>query len=354
MQGRQRRDRWSWRRLGATLAAAGWAVALAAPAMARPGFGVRGGGSAPAPSAPRASSPSVGGSRGGGSLPRSDGSVRFDRPTVRPGFGRNPNYRDGGSSRSGGSRDRFFDPGSNAGSYRFRDGGRRRNRIYYYEPYPYAAPYYSPFSFGFYPYDGVFSYYDWYTGPYRQYGEQQQDRYDRNRVEEQEEDRWPSRSRGNVQLDIQPRDVEVRIDGVLTTGEGRGFLDLPSGTYRVEVSRPGYRTWETELVVRQGIRYRIETKLERLPGEEGRVQRGSSPRLAGELILDTTPKDVIVKMDGRLLGVADLLQGSVALRSIPVGSHQLELSRPGYRTVTREITVDAREPLKLKVQMDRQ
>lgn len=344
------RQRWAARRAGAALAAAGWLMTLALPAMARPGFGVRGGGSAPAPS-----SPSVGAmhSGAGSGLSRSDGGIRFDRPTVRPGFGRNPYYHDG-SSGSRGSRDRFFDPGSNAGSYGFRDGGRRVYRRfggdYYYAPFYYATPFYSPFSFGYYPYDGVFSYYDWYTGPYRQYGDS--GRYDNERRNE-EEDR-PARGPGNLQLDVQPRDVEVRIDGVLTTQDGRASIDLPTGTYQLEVTRPGYKPFETEVVVRPGIRYLVETRLEPLPGEEGRKQRGPAPRLAGELVLDVTPDDTIATLDGRLLGVVNLLRGSAALRSVPVGRHKLELSRPGYRTMTREITVDAREPLNLTVRLEKE
>jgi hypothetical protein len=350
-----KRQRRAARRVGAAVAMAGWVMMLAVPAMARPGFGVRGGGgSAPAPSAP-----SVGAVHGGAGsgLSRSDGSVRSDHMMVRPGFGRNPNYN-GGSSGSRGSRDRFFDPGSNAGSYGFRDGGRRYRRFgrdYYYAPFYsatpfyYATPFYSPFSFGYYPYDGVFSYYDWYTGPYRQYSDP--GRYDNDRLDE---DRRPLRGPGNLELDIEPRDVEVRIDGVLTTQDGHAALDLPTGTYRLEVTRPGYKPFETEVVVRQGIRYTVETRLEPLPGEEGRKQRGPAPRLAGELVLDVTPDDTIATLDGRLLGVVNLLRGSTALRSVPVGHHKLELRRPGYRTVTRDITVDARESLKLTVRLEKE
>jgi hypothetical protein len=354
-----KRQRQAARRVGAAVAMAGWVMLLAVPAMARPGFGVRGGGgSAPAPSAPRASSPSVGAVHGGAGsgLSRSDGSVRFDRSMVRPGFGRNPNYNPGGSG-SRGSRDRFFDPGSNAGSYGFRDGRRRVYRpfgrdYYYAAPFYYGTPFYSPFSFGYAPYDGVFSYYDWYTGPYRQYSDP--GRYDTGRRDDAEEDRRPLRGPGNLELDIEPRDVEVRIDGVLTTQDGRASIDLPTGTYRLEVTRPGYKPFETEVVVRQGIRYTVETRLEPLPGEEGRRERGPAPRLAGELVLDVTPDDTIATLDGRLLGVVNLLRGSTALRSVLVGRHKLELSRPGYRKVTRDITVDAREPLTVVVRMEKE
>jgi len=397
------------RRLGVALAATGWGLALVGwgLALVRPGFGIRG--SAPPPRPPSVNAPSAsaagsgagpsrsngsvrlgaprvqpgfgrnphsGGSsssrpgfdvRGGGAPPRgpsvsvprgdkgpsrSGGSGRLGTPRVQPGFGRNPYYGGGSTSRPGGSRDRFFRPGSSAGSYGYGGGyRRRRDRVYYYyTPFLYGVPIYSPFLFGYSPYGSIFSYYDWYTSPYRPYSEQAPYAWGRGAGEEV--DQWPLR--GNVQLDIQPRDVEVRIDSVLTTQDGRASLDLPTGTYQVEVSRPGYRTWTTELVVRHGIRYRIEPRLERLPGEEAREERGPTPRLAGELQLDVTPDDAVATLDGRLLGVVKLLQGSAALHSIPVGRHTLELSRPGYRTVTRKITVDAREPLKLIVRLERE
>jgi hypothetical protein len=229
----------------------------------------------------------------------------------------------------------------------------KRPRIYpYYEPFYYTSPFYSPFTpytWGYDPFYGVFGYYDWYTSPDRRRPLEGE----RERGEEREE--WPERARGNVLLDIQPRDVEVRINGVLTTRDGREVIDLPTGTYRVEVSRKGYRTWETDLVVTQGVRYRLEQRLERLrPGEPGAVEPGPAPRLVGEMVLDVAPDDAIASLDGRLLGIVNLLRGGVALRSIPVGKHVLELKRPGYRTVTREITVDAREPLKLSVRMERE
>lgn len=360
---------------GAAALAAGWLLAQAGTALAAPGFGVKGGSAGSA----RASSPggasagsrsSAGGatrSQGsfdrGGTATRSQGSVgrsrdSFDRGGVAPrsdgrssvGWGTRPDY-DGGGRPNRGSRDRFYDGRGNDGGYGFPDrrGGRRDRYYPYYQPFFYTSPFYSPFtpfSWGYDPFYGTFGYSDWYTSTDRRRPLERVDGYD---------EEWPESRRGNVVLDIEPRDVEVRINGVRATGDGRAVIDLPTGTYRVEVSRRYYRAWVTELVVSQGVRYRLEQRLERLPrGEEGAFESGPAPRLVGELILNVTPDDAVVTLDERLLGIVNLLQGGAALRSIPVGKHVIELKRPGYKTETREITLDPRESLKISVAMERE
>jgi hypothetical protein len=276
----------------------------------------------------------------------------------------NPYYTGGGSSRGSGSRsrDRYFDGRGNAGSYRYRDGGfsnagsgsnraersRDRDRSstggsadyrYYASPfYFFGTPFYSPY---YYPYDPF--------GPIYTDAEVQRRQVD----EYADEGEYEARPRGNVVLDIFPRDVEVRINDVLTSRSGIAGLNLPSGNYQLEVSRPGYVTWTTDLVVRQGIRYLIEYHLERLPGSREDAPR-PAPRLAGELVLDVTPDDAIVNLNGRLLGVVNLLRDGVALRTIPVGRHTVEIRRPGYRPVEREVELGALEPLRLQVALERE
>jgi hypothetical protein len=123
----------------------------------------------------------------------------------------------------------------------------------------------------------------------------------------------------------------------------------------VVVARKGYRPWVTDLVVSQGVRYRLEQRLERLkPGEPGAIENGPTPLLAGEIVLDVTPDDAIATLDGRLLGLVNLLREGVALRSIPVGEHVVKLERPGYRTVERKVTVQAREPVRFSVRMEKE
>lgn len=165
---------------------------------------------------------------------------------------------------------------------------------------------------------------------------------------------------GNVQLRVEPKDVEVYVDGTPWAKGGRAVLALPAGRHRVEIARPGYRPWAVDLDVQQGVRYRLERRLERLSREE--QERGldrpsnvvGEPARLGELRLDVQPADTIVNMDGRLLGMVDLLKGSKALKLIPLGRHTLRFTRPGYKTVEREIEVSGDQPAEVTVDLERE
>src|SRR5207245_856113 len=110
----------------------------------------------------------------------------------------------------------------------------------------------------------------------------------------------------------------------------------------------GYRPWVLDLDVQQGVRYRLEQRLERLPKEEqGSGADRPGGRQAGGLSLDVRPADAIVELDGRTLGMVDLLRGSEALRRIPAGHHTLRISRPGYKTAEREIEVTPGRPARV-------
>jgi hypothetical protein len=65
-----------------------------------------------------------------------------------------------------------------------------------------------------------------------------------------------------------------------------------------------------------------------------------APESAGSrLIFDVEPEDAVVYVDGRLLGTADQVGGS--LRGVPVepGRHTLDVLRPGYRGWSKEIEI---------------
>src|SRR5258707_1994768 len=72
------------------------------------------------------------------------------------------------------------------------------------------------------------------------------------------EDEWSKR--GNVQLQVEPKDVEVIVDGIPSAKGGRAALDLPSGMHHIQLQRSGYRTWSVDLDVKQGVRYRLEQR----------------------------------------------------------------------------------------------
>jgi hypothetical protein len=158
-------------------------------------------------------------------------------------------------------------------------------------------------------------------------------------------DEWSTS--GNVQLQVQPAKVTVTVDGIPIASGGQSILSVPTGVHHFEIARPGYRPWILDLDVKQGVRYRLEPRLEPVPQDQmgpsgklpptGRTQA----RQVGELRLDIRPADASVELDGQLMGRVDLLQHSDALRQVPVGHHRVRFSRPGYKTTEREIEITA-------------
>lgn len=69
---------------------------------------------------------------------------------------------------------------------------------------------------------------------------------------------------GTLRLDVRPADASLYIDGEFR-GPVRdaGNLQLPPGRHRVEIVRPGYRTWERELEIRPGESEDLEVELDR-------------------------------------------------------------------------------------------
>ena len=166
------------------------------------------------------------------------------------------------------------------------------------------------------------------------------------------EEGWSER--GNVHLQVEPKDVEVIVDGIPSAKGGRAALDLPSGMHHIEIHRSGYRTWSVDLDVKQGVRYRLEQRLERLPKVERQQDVTRSPAAGrGEARLNVQPADTIVDLDGRFLGMADLLRDSATLHRLPVGRHKLRFSRPGYETVEREIDISPDRRTEVRVELER-
>jgi len=65
----------------------------------------------------------------------------------------------------------------------------------------------------------------------------------------------PSGSHGSVSIRVQPVDVEVLVDGEVwrgPAGQDRLVIDLPEGSHTVEIRKPGFRTYVTQVDVRRG------------------------------------------------------------------------------------------------------
>ncbi len=62
-----------------------------------------------------------------------------------------------------------------------------------------------------------------------------------------------------------------------------------------------------------------------------------------------TPPDASVYVDGAFRGTAR----EAASLQLPPGRHKLEIVRPGYRTVEREVETIAGEPTELTIELDK-
>src|SRR5262249_46716080 len=97
-----------------------------------------------------------------------------------------------------------------------------------------------------------------------------------------------------------------------------------------------------------------EHRMEPLPEEEHGTDADRMDRYHfGELTLNVQPADTMVDLDGRFLGMVDMLGGSQALRRIPVGRHSLRFRRAGYQTVERGIYLIPGRPVSVKLSLEK-
>ena len=69
---------------------------------------------------------------------------------------------------------------------------------------------------------------------------------------------------GQLRLEIRPSDASIYVDGEFRGTARRVLsLSLPPGRHRVEVVRPGYRTFEREVDLRPGRTEDVTVDLER-------------------------------------------------------------------------------------------
>ena len=70
---------------------------------------------------------------------------------------------------------------------------------------------------------------------------------------------------GQVQIVVEPERAAVFVNGHyaghVEAFDGRKGLRVSEGTHEFRVALPGYQPFETELTVRAGQHYRLETKL---------------------------------------------------------------------------------------------
>lgn len=160
-----------------------------------------------------------------------------------------------------------------------------------------------------------------------------------------------------VETAVSPSKAQVLLDG-----EDVGFasdysgrwdeLSVAPGHHTITFRAKGYRTLVVELTALPGATYVLKDALVTGEGEDRRTieppaaparEHAAAPPAMGRLRVHVDPADAAVYLDGQYLGVAGELARMHGALSIPTGSHILDVTRPGYETVSRPIDVGGAE-----------
>jgi len=238
---------------------------------------------------------------------------------------------------------------------------------YYYDPYVYSWGYpraYGRFGYGYGYYDYGYSY-GGYCGYYPSYSRSY---------------RYRSGHIAQVRTLVEPRETRVYVDGYYAgiVDDFDGFfqrLSVPPGRHDISLRLEGYKSHTFAVYVSPDQTLKLRWDMQegtgdtrdsigeeeyeresyrdedpdfdrdsaRVAPESGREvdsdRRYESPaREAGPfgLVLDVQPGDASVYVDGEFYGKAS----QVKQLDLPAGRHRLEVVRPGYKTVEKEVDID--------------
>lgn len=237
---------------------------------------------------------------------------------------------------------------------------------YWYRPYYwgfYGVPYYDFYSSSWdYPYGGGYYGGGYYGGGY--YGGYR--------------DRYRYRETGSIRTLVDPERTTVLVDGYYagTVDDFDGMfqrLYVAPGRHDITFKLEGYRTHRVRVYVTEDHTVRIRHDMQRGSGEDtledlsgGREDppyrmadddRGEArtfderrdSRDAGTLRLEVRPDDASIYVDGEFFGSARRA-GSMPLAP---GRHRIEVVRPGFRTVEREVEIQPGRTESLTIDLSR-
>ena len=227
------------------------------------------------------------------------------------------------------------------------------------------------------------SYYPWYW-PWWPTIYVEKDRYSAD-------DGW-----GALDLDVRPERAEIYLDGqyIGIADEYDGFpsyLWLEKGTYDLAIYLDGYETIFRQVSIYPGIVIDIGDRMR--SGEsihpddygptstarrDARIERNREKEAAaraddararevwssdspvasasdkvGRLFISVLPSDAAVYLDGHFLGTAGEIGQLSAGMVVEPGDHVIELVRPGYETVRKDIVVPPGERTIVELELDR-
>ncbi len=132
-----------------------------------------------------------------------------------------------------------------------------------------------------------------------------------------------------LQILSTPADAAVSINRVERGSTPLTVTDLPPGDHLVVLGKRGYRDHYTTVTLTANTRRTLDVPLE---------------PLTTLVVAHSEPPGATVSAGGADLGVTPLL-----VTTLPPGAHRLRFSLAGFQTTERDITADARTPLKIGV-----
>jgi hypothetical protein len=249
---------------------------------------------------------------------------------------------------------------------RYHYGGRSYGygyRSFYHGGFGYYYPYYDSFYYGYpwYYSSGYYGYAPYYAR--RPYG-------------------YGYRDTGSLRVMVDPEKTKVYVDGYYA-GIADDFdglfqrLHISQGRHDITLKLEGYRTHRFRVYVPVDHTVKLRYNMVRGSGEDaeevlgepdmvgrpagyarlededrawdGDDRRGPPRGDAGTLRLDVRPGDTSIYVDGAFRGTARDLDG---VRLSP-GRHHIEMVRPGYRTLERDVDVRPGETSELRADLER-
>ncbi len=142
---------------------------------------------------------------------------------------------------------------------------------------------------------------------------------------------------GVVTLTTHPADAVLLFDGK-QVGTGSPFVITgvsPSDKHKLEVQKPGYRTWSQEVQVHAGQTLQFPVTLQPADGTAPAPVAAAGQPSTGGFSIETTPPGATVFLDGQQLGgVTPLRVGNLLARS-----YQIRVKLDGFREQEQKVEV---------------
>jgi hypothetical protein len=189
---------------------------------------------------------------------------------------------------------------------------------------------------------------------------------------------------GAVRVLVDPSEARVYVDGYYAgiVDDYDGLfqrLNVSPGRHEITLKLEGYKTHHMKVYVSSEGTLKLHYGMQKGSGEtfedlaanvpEQELRRDAERQRAeehwsererrdrpedlmvggGKLKLDVRPADASVYVDGAFRGTGR----EAALLQLPPGRHRVEVVRPGFRTVEREVEIVAGETADLTVELDK-